>query len=288
MSKYKAHTLMLLASLMWGVTFPISKFILGYMEPEHYSFIRYASATLILFIYLLFFKKESLKVNFKQIIFLMYTGVLCFYGYAFFEIKSMAYISPSVASLFLGLGPIAAITIEVLLKRRKIDIRTILIIVLGLTGIYLIIGEELKFGGDLRGYIYMSLAMASLMLYLFKATGTTLNPLVTIAYQFLFATVFHTIGFLTVIDVPFTIDITVVYAFIYLIIFSTIICYTLYFISIRELGAGIVSVYDNLVFVIGFVSSALVFSSDMSMKIWISFAIILISVGISLTLETQK
>lgn len=287
MTKKKAHIFVFISSILWGITFPLSKYTLSYVTPEQLGFFRYFGAALILFAYLKF-KKVSLKVSKKDLLFLFYTGVLAFFGYAYLEMKAIESISSGIVSLFIGIIPVITISLEVITRRRKLNSRTILVVSLALVGIYLVIKDTLSLGGDIRGYIYMTLAITSWIVYLFKAVESKINPLVTVAYQFGAASLLHGVGFFVTKGYEIQISFYPLLAIIYLMLVSTVVCYVMYFLAAKFLGAGIVSLYDNLVFIIGFFASAVAFSSSITTLVWISFVLILISVGLSTTLEIQK
>jgi len=287
MSKYKAHGLVLIAAVLWGLTFPLNKIALNYLQPEHLGFLRYFFAAIIMLSYVKF-SKRNMKVTKKQLGLILYTGALAFFGYAYFEVKSMSYLSSGVVSLFLGLIPVISITIEILLKRRQLKIRTVAVIVLAAVGVYLVIREEISLGGSIIGYIFILMAVSAWIIYLFKAVEIDADPFVIVAYQFAFAAVIHGGVFLTKINEPILVTPTLVAIIVYLVIFSTVIGYLFYYLAARILGAGIVTIYENLIFIVGFVSSALYFKSSITPVIWISFALILASISLSLTLDVQK
>ncbi len=287
MNKVKAHSFVLISSLLWGLTFPLSKFALNFLAPEQVSFFRYFFAAIILIGYVLLTKK-SLKVTKKQLYMIVSTGFLAFFCYAYFEVLAISHISSGVVSLFIGIIPVITITIEVLLRRRKLKPRTVLVILLAMIGVYLVIKQELTLGGDIRGYIYMTLAISAWIIYLFKAVEIDLDPIVVIAYQFGFVAIIYLGLFILKLDTPMTLNTQVVSVLVYLSVVSTVICYVLYYLAARFLGAGIVSLYDNLVFIVGFISSAIFFQETLNPTVWISFVLILSSVALSLTLDVQK
>lgn len=282
------HLLLLISSFFWGISTIIMKIGITYQNEFVILSIRFLVATIILFIYIWLNKIPSKisKVDFR---FSIYTGLIGFSGYYILETLAITKIEASVISLFHGSVPIIVILFETLLKYRKPSYKLYIMLILGATGLYLIISNNVILSFDFLGYLYILLAVIFWVFYLFINKRRKSHPIVIITYQMLFATIGFFIAsiFFTNLNDWF-ISTEGLIAIFTLALFSTSIANVCFYIGNINLGPGIASIYDNLVFAVGFIMAAIVLNEVLTIRHFTSFLLIVLSIFISFTFKDRS
>lgn len=136
MTKTNATLGLLLVTLIWGTTFTFSKLALNHLSPASLLFIRYGIATLLLFSYYLFFQK---KENLYQA--LVKGGLLGLLNFIALRTQTVGllYTTATNAAFITSTSVLLVPFIEWLIFKKKINITVIGGIVLGASGLYLLI-----------------------------------------------------------------------------------------------------------------------------------------------------
>lgn len=136
MSKTTASLGLLLVTIIWGTTFTFSKIALNYLSPATLLFIRYGIATLLLFSYYLFFQKRE---RLSQA--LVKGGLLGLLNFIALRTQTVGllYTTATNAAFITATSVLLVPLIEWLIFRKKINIKIIGGIVLGASGLYLLV-----------------------------------------------------------------------------------------------------------------------------------------------------
>lgn len=139
----KSHLFRLhLIVFLWGFTAILGKLILA--EANVLVFYRMLLTAIFLYIYLRFYKKESLAIDRKMLLRLIGIGsVMAFHWYFFFE--SIKVSNVSIALSCLSLSTLFASILEPLIFKRKIDWLEVVIGVINVACISLIFNAELHY-----------------------------------------------------------------------------------------------------------------------------------------------
>ncbi|MEO0224829.1 MAG: DMT family transporter [candidate division WOR-3 bacterium] len=125
--------LLLLASIIWGTSFPLIGISLNYFSPLVLMFFRFFFAFLILFI--LFPNRFSLKKIFnKNLIFLSLLNSL---GYLL-QFYAQTLTTSSKTSIFINTSPIWTVLFLALFYKEKIKINQIISVIISMIGVFLI------------------------------------------------------------------------------------------------------------------------------------------------------
>ena len=101
---------------------------------------RVIPATILLFIMLLIYDKKSLKIDIKDIWVFIGTGLIATLPSSVFYNESLLNVSLSLAALLLGLSPVFALIISVVLFKEKLTSRKIFCLVIAVIGCLFVSG----------------------------------------------------------------------------------------------------------------------------------------------------
>lgn len=250
----KTDVLMLLAILFWAVNFSFLKIVFREMEPLAFNGLRMLLASLLLVLICLF-SGESLRVDRKDFWKLVGLGVI---GNTLFQIAFMCGLDLTTASnssIIIALTPVSIALLSYFLKHEKIHPAAWVGIVISFVGFYLVISSQY---GVLQ-FSYKSL-LGDILIFtgnIFWALFTVFSwpmlkrfsPLKLTTLTMVFGTVFY---------IPFCIRDTLntdFYALsirawailVYSAVFSLVIPYIIWFLSVKRIGNSKTAIYDNLI-----------------------------------------
>jgi drug/metabolite transporter (DMT)-like permease len=141
----RAELSLLLLAFFWGTTFPLVKIALNFCSPFLFLAIRFALATLI--IWLIYSKRISFidKAALKAGIIL---GILLFLGFAF-QTVGLKYTAASKSAFITGLFVILVPPLSVLIVKEKPKFFSLIGVILAISGLWLMTrpkGSEFGFG----------------------------------------------------------------------------------------------------------------------------------------------
>ena len=129
--KKEALLLTIIASSLWGTSFPAIKIGLQYMDAYTFVFLRFFFALLIMFAVVLFTKKFSFSFNKRLILFLG-----CINGIAYLlQYIGMSYTSASKSSLLVNLTVVWVALLSPMLLKEKLGRKKLIGVILSLLGI---------------------------------------------------------------------------------------------------------------------------------------------------------
>ena len=132
--KKEALLLTIIASSLWGTSFPAIKIGLQFMDAYSFVFLRFFFAALIMFAIVLFSKKITLNFNKRLVFFLgLINGIAYILQYI-----GMSYTSASKASLLVNLTVVWVALLDPLVLKEKIGRTKIIGVILSFLGIVLV------------------------------------------------------------------------------------------------------------------------------------------------------
>ena len=132
--KKDALFLTIIASSLWGTSFPAIKIGLHFMDPYSFVFLRFFFAALIMFAIVLFSKKITFNFNKRLVFFLGFINGIAY----FLQYIGMSYTSASKASLLVNLTVVWVALLDPLVLREKIGRTKIIGVILSFLGIVLV------------------------------------------------------------------------------------------------------------------------------------------------------
>ena len=229
----------------WSPTWYVIKFQLGYVDPLVSVFYRFLIAGIVIFIYLIY-KKKNLKFSLNEHLWFLLFGV-CLYSlnYVFFYLSNTYLISAFPAVVF-STVVIMNILGEGFYFKKKPSIKTIIGATIGMMGIIIIFNDEI-FNFSLTNGIHIGLFLALLGTFC-ASTGNLVHqrnlnnnfPLIqTIAYAMLYG------SFVTLLitqikgtELLFEFSFSYIASLAYLSIFGSIFAFIFYLKLIEKIGAG--------------------------------------------------
>ena len=251
-----------LAVVFWGLSFVSMKSLLiAGFPPFTMILIRYLLVCLIL-IFMLFFNKENKKITRKDYWILALSGMIGVTLYFLFESKGIEYTTASNASIIIAMVPIFSLLVDIFYYKNPVTWIQTMGIIASFVGVYLIILPSSRVSGGTHviwGNLLMLGACISWVLYSIfsKQLHHKLSNFTITAYQSIFGTIF--LIFPALMEQSKWIPVVGVswFHFLYLAILCSILSYFLYNYSLRHLGLSTVSVYINLIPVVGVIGSVL-------------------------------
>jgi len=225
----KTDVLMLLAILFWAVNFSFLKIVFREMEPLAFNGLRMLLASLLLVLICLF-SGESLRVDRKDFWKLVGLGVI---GNTLFQIAFMCGLDLTTASnssIIIALTPVTIALLSYFLKHEKIHPAAWVGIVISFVGFYLVISSQ---------YGVLQFSYKSLLGDILIFTGNIFWALFTV-FSWPMLKRFSPLKLTTL---------TMVFGTVFYIpsVFSLVIPYIIWFISVKRIGNSKTAIYDNLI-----------------------------------------
>jgi drug/metabolite transporter (DMT)-like permease len=241
-----------LAMVFWGITFVIFKYANESFDPIAIIFTRLLISIVFLFSfgYLSGRMMRFRKGDFKWFLLMaMFEPFIYFLGEAF----GLSMVSPTMAAIIVSTIPLFVPIAAYFLLKERLSLVNIIGLLISFAGVIMVVmASEGRLAGNFKGIMLMFVAV-------FGAVGYTIiakrlldhyNGIFITAWQSLLGLFFIAPFFLT-FELPH-LDLSAVsprsiWALIYLGVFGSGICFILFAVGIRELGASKANVYANLV-----------------------------------------
>jgi len=237
--------LFIITLFCWSPTWYVIKFQLGYVDPLVSVFYRFLIAAIIMFIYLIY-KKKNLKFSLNQHLWFLFFGV-CLYSlnYVFFYLSNTYLISAFPAIVF-STVVIMNILGEGFYFKKKPSLKTLLGATIGMIGIIIIFNDEI-FNFSLANGTHVGLFLALLGTFC-ASTGNMVHqrnlnnnfPLIpTIAYAMLYGSlVTLLITQIKSTELLFEYSFSYIVSLAYLSIIGSIFAFIFYLRLLEKVGAG--------------------------------------------------
>jgi drug/metabolite transporter (DMT)-like permease len=189
--KNQSYCMLLLVTLLWGITFPVINIAAPFMSAAFFVFIRFSLATVMM---LPFVWRRLVNTNKLLIFDALIIGLLNAIIYVT-QTVGLNTVAPATAAFITGLGVILVPFLSPLLKvgsPTKIDILATIICLIGL---YILTGADLRHISSGEYYIFSgAVAYALMVVYMQKITrrhnDLSLLAFYVIAFSTLFACLF--------------------------------------------------------------------------------------------------
>lgn len=270
--------------IVWGTTYLAIRIGVEELPPVLFTGLRWIAAGPLL-MGILLLKKYSLP-NRKDWIHIGISGLLLLGGGNGLVVFAEQWVPSGLTALLITTVPFWIVGIEAMLPQgTKINLLVAIGLLLGLTGVVIIFGGDFNKLFDpsyLQGIIGLMLAEVS------WAAGTiyskykkvSVHPLMGAAGQMLFAgIVITTLGLLIGESSQFHFTNSSLMAYLYLVVFGSLLGYGSYVYAISHLPVSLVSTYAYVNPIIALFLGWLVL--DEPMTIWIVFASVIILAGVT-------
>lgn len=243
---------LILASVIWGASFPIYKWSLEIVPPFLFIFVRFFGASLLI----LPFVYKNLKINKKDIPKILTIAILGVSVQASLLFLGLQ-LTPSInAPIITAIGPIVLIIAATIFLKEKLKSKILVGVTISLLGALIIIIQPVLEAGGITGsflgnfLIFLATMISVATVLLMKKLINTYSPLSITFWMFF-------IGSLSLI--PFVIyelqTITIVqlispqslFGLIYAIIFPAAIAHALFVFGLKYLTVGEVGVFDYII-----------------------------------------
>jgi len=237
--------LFIITLFCWSPTWYVIKFQLGYVDPLVSVFYRFLMASIIIFIYLIF-KKKNLKFSINQHVWFLLFGV-CLYclNYVFFYLSNTYLISAFPAVVF-STVVIMNILGEGFYFKKKPSLKTLLGATIGMIGIIIIFNDEI-FNFSLANGTHVGLFLALLGTFC-ASTGNMIHQrnlnnnfqlIPTLAYAMLYGSlVTLLITQIKGTELLFEYSFSYIASLTYLSIVGSIFAFIFYLRLLEKVGAG--------------------------------------------------
>ena len=237
--------LFIITLFCWSPTWYVIKFQLGYVDPLVSVFYRFLIAAIIMFIYLIY-KKKNLKFSLNQHLWFLFFGV-CLYSlnYVFFYLSNTYLISAFPAIVF-STVVIMNILGEGFYFKKKPSLKTLLGATIGMIGIIIIFSDEI-FNFSLANGTHVGLFLALLGTFC-ASTGNMVHQrnlnnnfslIPTLAYAMLYGSlVTLLITQIKGTELLFEYSFSYIASLTYLSIVGSIFAFIFYLRLLEKVGAG--------------------------------------------------
>lgn len=276
----------LISCLIWGFSFVSSKALLDYMTPTIMAFLRYAIATVFLFIILKITKvKEGIKP--KHILKIAVSGTLGITFYFYLAIVALRSISVSMVGLFNGAIPILTLAVEVIFLGKQVTKRILFAFLLSASGIFMTVMESntLMMGNSWIGYVFMVLAIMSWIAYTFITPQLLkeYSSINVLFYQTLFATIslfpFAAIGIHNISNFWEIVCLNnVIGNLLFLGIFCSAISYYLYVVGLDFLGSSTTAIFMNFIPMVSMIGAYFILDEAITPIKFIGLCVVIASI----------
>ena len=171
--KKAMYILMTIMVLVWGFGFTILKSVLEVLDPLNILFYRYLAGFFMIFIAKKIMSPDSGFIRKKDIPLYVVCALVGDVLYFYCEYTAIDYLPISILSIMLAFTPAVSVVIERIVFKKAITGKTIVWILVSVSGIALIIGVdfEVLLEGRLTGYILAFICIITWNMYNFMTAA---------------------------------------------------------------------------------------------------------------------
>ena len=280
--KFKGYALGLLSSISYGL---IPLFILP-IKLANFSidttlFYRFLFSALIVGTYLLI-KKQSIKVEVKQIPVLIVLGIL--YGISSDSLfLAYDYLSAGIASTLLFIYPLIVAIIMAVFFKEKITTATLVAIACVIIGVVLLSLKNGSFDLNLVGLgivLISALAYSSYIITVNKSNVKSIKGFTLTFYSFIVTVIYYAIKMIINKDSFVLPSFNLAFNFFTFALVTTVISSLALVFAIKEIGSTATSILGAFEPVVAVAISVIIFGEDFSLSL--SLGILMIIIGVLL------
>jgi drug/metabolite transporter (DMT)-like permease len=253
MDNWKAHATLFATTIIGGLNYSISKLVMpDYFQPAAIIIIRGLSAILFFWLIHLFFIKEKVETlkDYLRLLICAFFGIT---ANQIFFYEGLNLTSPINASLLQCAVPIFVVLISAFIIKEKITPFKIAGLILGATGAVLLLLHSQKssisqsYTGDIM--IILNGACYAVFLVLIKPLSEKYDAFTVMKWVFLFGTIMNLpYGYNEVLEVNWnTLPLFSWLSLIFIVLFATIINYSLNVGVLRYVNASVAGIYIYLI-----------------------------------------
>ncbi len=277
--------------VFWGITFVIFKYANESFDPIAIIFFRLLISIVFLFSFAFLTGRmmRFRKGDFKWFLLMaLFEPFIYFLGESF----GLSMVSPTVAAIIVSTIPLFVPVAAFFLLKERLSVTNILGLALSFAGVIMVVmASEGRLAGNIKGIMLMFVAVFGAVGYtiIAKRLLDTYNGIFITAWQSTLGLLFITPFFLT-LELPH-LDFSAIlpssiWAMLFLGVFGSGVCFILFAVGIRELGASKANVFANLVPVVAAIVSFFVLKEEMPvMKI---LGIVVVLAGLMLSQRAVK
>ncbi|MDX9958555.1 MAG: DMT family transporter [Spirochaetia bacterium] len=264
-SKRVAILLATATAIIWGLSFLSIKIAVTVVPPMSLGLARFVIATIL---FMLFFaaKRSLPRLALRDLPLMAGSGLIGVTLYFAGENNGIMLLSASESSIIVGTIPVLTVVADRLFTGARLRALQYSGAIISVMGVSLMVVESLKISAQPMGYLYMGIAALAWVAYAF-ATRPMLAKYSQTEVTF-WQGLFGALGFL-----PFALLESMDWAgltpliimnVLYLAVFCSALGYLFYIISMDVLGAGVASVFINLIPVVSVVASFFILGERLS------------------------
>ena len=253
-------------AIIWGLSFLSIKTAVSVLPPMTLGLARFIIASIIL-LGIFIVRRKKPRLTLRDLPAMAGAGLVGVTLYFLGENNGVLLLSASEASLIVGTIPVLTMIAERIFIRSKLTAIQYLGASASAIGVTLIVVESLRLSPSPLGYLYMSLAALSWVLYSFitRPLLSRYDSLEVTFWQSLFGAIgFVPFAFAERFDIA-AVSPVIVANVLYLGIFCSAIGYLFYVASLKTLGAGVSSVFINLIPVVSVAASFVLLGERLSL-----------------------
>ncbi|MEG0292293.1 MAG: DMT family transporter [Anaerovoracaceae bacterium] len=287
MNKSKVYVMMLLATVFWSGAFIAGKYNAPYIPPFTLTFLRFAIATVVLYVVIKVMKVEF-QLKKEHIPLFLVTGIVGMFGYHVFFFWTFKYTSAINASIIAASSPITTSIFVAIFMKQFVSKRQLagigisfLGVILTITGMNVNLLREFSLNiGDL--FMLIATILWAIYSVFSKAKCNHIPPIIITFYSFLVCTIF-VIPF-SVYEKPWTFlpqaPMAAWISIVYMAIFPSVIGYLTQQYAIKEIGPTRASNFVNLIPIFSMILAIIILGEEL---VWAKvFTAIMIIFGVLL------
>jgi drug/metabolite transporter (DMT)-like permease len=271
--------------VIWGTTFLVIRIGVGHLPPMLFAGIRWVIAGIVFIAVLKWRGKALPKAN--EIIHLAVVG-LALLGFANgLVVFAEQWIPSGLTALLLTTMPFFMVGLESLLpKGPKLNATILTGLVMGLVGVCLIFGEDIKYLSDPDNLVGVIAILGAVVFWSIgslysKYVKVDVHPLMGASVQMLIAGIFLSVIGISIGELPrLSFEINGVLSLVYLIIFGSFVGYASYIYALAKLPLSLVSTFAYINPVIALFLGWIILDEKFNFQIAIAAAVIIAGVFI--------
>ncbi len=281
MEKYKVALYAVIATILWGTSFPVTKIGVQNISPILFAFLRYMIAS-ILFILLSFFNKifYGTSINVKKFAFL---GLISVTFPTILQNVGLKYTHAYITGFLQSTGPIYTVILAYIFLNEKINVYKIAGISIAFIGVYFMVSPQ--GGGNLLGNL---LVLSSAICYSIGGiiAKDLLNkghkPLKVVAFSSIFGTVFlFPLALFEIFMKESFISYDSLRYIVFLAIFTTFFAYILWYYAMEKTEVSKLSFFTYLIPLFSLISSYFMLQESFKPATLIAGLIAIVGVAIA-------
>src|SRR5699024_6608346 len=274
--------LILIITLLWGYAWVLMKAVLDYMGPFTFTSFRFIIGTLVLFLVIWLSRRRfPIKKYWKQ---LFVQGFLQTALVFLLVMYGLRFVDAGKSSVLLYSMPVWSSIFAVKFLKEKLAPVQIMGLILGVLGIFAILGWDIWLNQDVKtifGELLIIIAAISwgISNVYFRINLGHLPQLETTAYQMLFGTlIIILVTFLTEWNEPVVLNGQSIYYILFTGVLASALCFTMWFMILNLIDMVSATISVQLVPIFGLFFSAILLNETLTVSVLIGTGLIILGI----------